>query len=171
GLPHNRPVRVQVEHCPDAFYNEEERLRIRNFDPRNQQVALVVRRDFKIAVVPIRGYGSPITARFHYLHAGGATRCQKAEPPQPVIRRPEIETKYVLVFGLNLFLPCEMPDLSGRSMIEVADSRVETANTAESRRQGNLIHRQTSLINELLGKMKASGLSYRERSRSQMSQE
>src|SRR4029077_20399722 len=81
GLHDIRPVRVQVEHCPDAFYNEEERLRIRNFDPRNQQVALVVRRVFKIAVVPILGYGSPITARFHYLHAWCATRCQKVEHP------------------------------------------------------------------------------------------
>lgn len=64
-----------------------------------------------------------------------------------------------------------MADLGGRSMIEVADSRVETSNTAESRRRGNLIHRQMSLIDELLGKMKASRLSYRERIRSQVSEE
>ena len=48
---------------------------IRNLDPRNQQVALVVRRDFKIAVVPIHGYGSPITACFHYFYPWCAARC------------------------------------------------------------------------------------------------
>ena len=53
-------------------------------------------------------------ARFYYLDTWSAARCEKVEHPLPVIRRPEIKTKYILVSGPNLFLPCETPDLGVR---------------------------------------------------------
>src|SRR5215472_2582964 len=64
-----------------------------------------------------------------------------------------------------------MTDLRGRSMIEIVDSGIESANAAESRGEGNLTHRQASFIDELLDEMETAGLGDRERSRSQMSQE
>ena len=64
-----------------------------------------------------------------------------------------------------------MADLRGRSMIEVADGGVKTANAAEARGEGNLTHRQASFINEFLGEVEPAGLGDGERGGSQMSQE
>jgi hypothetical protein len=73
-----------------------------------------------------------------------------------------------LVSWLDLLLPRQTPNLRGGSMIDVADARVEAANTTESRGQSNFTHEQAGLIDELLGEMESAGLSYRYRGRSEM---
>ena len=166
-----RPIGVQVEHGADAFHNEEEPLRIADFDPRNQQVALLIRTDFKITMPPIHADGPPVTAGFHRLNARRTARRQKVEHPLPQVRWPEIETEHVLISRLSLLPPRQTPDLSRCSVIKLADARVEAPDTAESRGQGDLSHRQTGLIDQFLREMQAARLSYHHGGCTEMAQE
>src|SRR5215831_13305571 len=51
---HDRgPIGVEIKHPPDAFRDDEEQLRIAKFNPCYQPVPLVVRANFKIAVLSV----------------------------------------------------------------------------------------------------------------------
>jgi hypothetical protein len=56
-------------------------------------------------------------------------------------------------------------------MIDLADARVESPNAAESRGQGNLIHRQSRLVDQPFCELQTARLSYGPWSRAQMFQE
>src|SRR5215471_3314599 len=124
-----------------------------------------------MAHLPIHGYSAAITALFDYLHARCTARRQEVQHALPVVRRPEIQSEHALIPRLHLFVPCQTADLCGCPMIEIADARIETANRAESRGEGNLAHWQAGFVDEFLGKVQAASLRYRYRSRSQVAQE
>ena len=56
-------------------------------------------------------------------------------------------------------------------MIGFGDGGIEAANAAEARGNRDLTHRQTGVVNQLLGKMQTTRLRYRAGRRSQMLQE
>src|SRR5262249_60901233 len=88
----------------------------------------------------------------HHFHAGRGARRQKCQHGAPVIGWAETETKEVLVLERRLGLPRESPDLSGSSMIGFSNGGVEPSDAPETGSQGNLIHWQIRLVNQLLGK-------------------
>ena len=81
-----------------------------------------------------------------------------------------MKAEQVLVSRLHLRAARQVPDLRGSSVIDLADAGVEAPNAAESGGESNLVHRQSGLIDQLLGKMKAARQSDGNGSRAQMPQ-
>jgi hypothetical protein len=72
-----------------------------------------------------------------------------------------MQAEQVLISRLNIRLSRQAPDLSRSSMIDVVYASVEASYTTEAGREGDLIHGQAGLVNELLRKVQAARVGYR----------
>jgi hypothetical protein len=81
-----------------------------------------------------------------------------------------MKSEEVLISWLDLGPPCQTPDLSGGSMIDLADAGVEPPDAPESGGKSDLAHRQSRLVDQLLRKVKTSSVRHRDRSGAQMPQ-
>ena len=81
-----------------------------------------------------------------------------------------MQAKDVVIIRLDLSPSRQPSNLGGRSMIDLADARVEPSNTTESRGQRNLTHWQIRFVDQFLCEMQAARLSHRNRSSAQMFQ-
>jgi hypothetical protein len=81
-----------------------------------------------------------------------------------------MEAEKVLILRLHILLSRQMPDLRRSSMIDLADTGVESPHATEAGSNRDLVHRQPGFVDELFCKVQPPRLGYRHRSRSQMSQ-
>src|ERR1039458_1424129 len=88
-----------------------------------------------------------------------------------MIRRPEMKFKEVVIPRLRVLLSRQVPDLSRRSTIDLADACVESPHAAEAGSKRNLTHRQTRLVDELFRKVQTARVRHRHRRCPQVSQE
>ena len=82
-----------------------------------------------------------------------------------------MKLKEVVIARLHVLLFGQATDLSRGPKIDPADAGIESPHAAESRGQGNLIHWQTRLVDQLLREVQTARLSHRNRRRAQMLQE
>lgn len=134
-------------------------------------MSLRVKAYFEVAIFSAHGDASSIAAVFHDLKPWRTSRSQEVEHSLPVIGRSEVEVQHIVVDWLDFLLPCQMPDLPGGPVKELANACVKSANATEACRHGNLSHGEARLINEFLGKMHAARVRDRYRSGSKMFQE
>ena len=93
---------------------------------------------------------------------------QERQHTLPVVGWAKAKAKQVLILRQCSFLVGEAPNLSWRSMIGLADARVESPYAAESGSKGNLDHRQTGFIDQFLREVQTVGVRYGAGCRAQM---
>ena len=81
-----------------------------------------------------------------------------------------MEAEKVLIPRLHVLLSRQMPDLGRSSMIDLADTGVESPHATEAGSNCDLAHGQPGFVDELFCKVQPPRLGHRHRSRSQMSQ-
>src|ERR1700719_2694419 len=143
-------------------------MRIAKFNAYQEHRAEFVEGNFEVAGAAMQRNSAAITSRLYRLDSGSSSRPQEIQHALPMIRRAEMQAKEILVSELDCRLPRQMPQLSGGSMINVANAGVEAAHRAESRGESNLGHGKTSLVDQLLGEVQATRLSDRNWSCAQM---
>ena len=131
------PIGVEIEHGADPFHDEEERLRIAEFNPHSERVAAWVERDLKVSGAAMQRNSTPISGGFDCFDSGSGARGKKVQHGLPVIRWTEIKPEEILVSRRRRgvareSVPRKLPDLGWGSMIDLADAGVEAANAAES---------------------------------------
>src|ERR1700690_709722 len=131
----------------------------------------LVERNLKIAVPAIHGNRAAITASFHDFDAGRGASGEKRQHARPVVGWAETEAEEIFVFQMDRGLVREASYLSRRAMVDLADAGVESAYATETRSEGNLTHRETGLVDELLRKVQTARLSYGQRCRAQVLKE
>src|ERR1700683_3467085 len=116
-------------------------------------------------------YRAPISIFRDHLDTRNGPGSQEFEHPFPVVRRSIPKPKHVSVLLLRHCLPRELPDLTWRASVDIADAGVEASNTTETRSECDLSHRQVRFINQLFRKMQTSGVGDRFRRCPQMFKE
>ena len=82
-----------------------------------------------------------------------------------------MKAKKILIFRLENLLSSERSDLSGWSMIDGPNARVESSYAPKPRRKSKLIHGQRGLINQFFGEMKTARLGHGDGRGSQVAEE
>src|SRR5215469_6770081 len=76
-------------------------------------------------------------------------------------RRTKVQPEDVLIARLQTCLPRQSANLRGRAVVHLKNSGVESTHAAKARRDCDLVHRQLRLVDQLLGKVQAACLCYR----------
>ena len=80
-----------------------------------------------------------------------------------------MEAEKVLILRLHVLLSRQMPDLGRSSMIDLADTGVESPHATEAGSNCDLAHGQPGFVDELFCKVQTPRLSYRNWSRTEVS--
>ena len=80
-----------------------------------------------------------------------------------------MEAEKVLILRLHILLSRQMSDLRRSSMIDLADTGVESPHATEAGSNCDLVHGQPGFIDELFREVQTPRLSYRNGSRTQVS--
>src|SRR5580704_8310210 len=92
----------------------------------------------------------------------------KRQHTLPVIRWTETKPEKILILRLHHLLPGQTPNLSRSSMVDLADSGVESSNAAKTGSEGNLTHGQIRLVEKLLCEVHLARPCHRTRRSSQV---
>ncbi len=158
----------QVKHTAQSRDDGRQRRKPGKLHGRAQRVTVAgLDTDGPLQTVELNGSG--VTAGADMLDAGNGALAQKVDHRRPVVGRMIAQRQNDLPLrpGGTIRL-ASAPQFTRRSAEQRLEGLVETANAAEARRERHLGHRQTRLMNKLLGQQNAAGLRHGNRRRAEM---